>query len=139
VKIKRIISSLLAVVLTAAILVGSTGFTVIYKSCHSAGLSVSTSIINSADTCCGTETPATTPDRSESMGNVCCTFDSEKIILPSFVKSDTGISIFVADILPLENIFYVPVLQEQSISPVFVFHNKHGGRFIQTTNCQFLI
>jgi hypothetical protein len=139
VKIKRVISSLLSAVLATAILIGSTGFTVIIKKCHASGISASTDLLKTADSCCGTETSDGDSDSSDRMGSVCCTFETGKMVLPNFVKTENITFISLAEIQPVTDILSVPEIQEQKIFPTLIIHNKHGGRFILTSNCQFLI
>jgi len=139
VKIKRIISSLLAVALTTAILIGSTGFTVIIRNCHVSGVSVSTDLLKTTDSCCSTETRDCNSDSSERMGSVCCTFETGKMALPNYVQTENIAFISLAEIQPVAEILFAPEIQEQKIFPAYIIHNKHGGRYILTSNCQFLI
>lgn len=138
-KIKRVILSLSSVLLVAAVLIGSSGFTVIIKTCHACGISVSTDLIKTTDSCCSTETKDCSSDASDRMGSVCCTFETGKMALPNYVQTESITFLSLAEIQPAADIISAPAIQEQKFFPEYIIHNKHGGRFIQTTNCQFLI
>lgn len=138
-KIRRIILSLLTVVLVAAILIGSTGFTIVIKSCHSSGISASTDLLKTTDSCCTSETSDCPVDPTESMGSVCCTFETAKMSLPAYVLTINTSLVSPAEIQSATDIFPAPSIQELKIYPEYIIHNKHGGRFILTSNCQFLI
>jgi hypothetical protein len=87
--------------------------------------------------CCGNSISQCASNEKERLEKGCCTFTSEKLKLSNYVPSEpVTLSIF-AYIKPPNDLPVVPELLIHQTIPLFV-HNKHGGRYIIITNCQFL-
>jgi hypothetical protein len=139
VKRKEKILSLVSAILAVLFLIGSTGAVIVKHTCMSSGRSdYQTELFSSsgAETCC-TSMPVHNSNE-ESIGPVCCTYNSDKLSLTDYTKVQNTVSSFIA--LPA-------VLSETVVTsdpevkhePVIIFHNKHGGRDVIKHTCQLLI
>lgn len=140
-KTKRAILSVLSVLLVFFLLIGSTGVTVVIKSCKSCGISVNTQlfgvIATNTNSCCGAASSCSS-DGSGSVKSVCCTTTSEKIKITNYTQTaKVNFSAIPAE-KPAHNIPSTPALQEHSVIPFFV-HNKHGGQEVIIYHRQLLI
>ena len=141
-KKRRIILSVLSALLVIILLIGSTGFTIVIQRCKSCGISINSSLFTSIsvteDTCCGISDAQCSSETTETFEKGCCTFTTEKLKLTDYIPSEPVTFSFTADILPAYFLPVAPRIQEKHILPLFI-HNKHGGRDVMISNCQFLI
>jgi hypothetical protein len=141
VKTKRAILSVLSVLLVFFLLIGSTGVTVVIKSCKSCGISVNTQLFgvvaSNTTSCCGPASHCST-DSTESVKSVCCTTTTEKIKITHYTQTvKVNFSAIPAE-KPAHNIPSTPALKEHSVIPLYV-HNKHGGQEVIISHRQLLI
>ncbi len=139
----RIILSLLSGFLVIALLIGSTGATIIIKSCQVCGVSVNTTIFSfdspSENSCCAASHSDCSPVTSDYLSKGCCTFKTENLKLTSYFPVKQLVTSFIAEMQPVFLPEEIQLSEEQHKLPLFV-HNKHGGgRDILITNRQFLI
>lgn len=139
----RIILSLLSGFLVIALLIGSTGATIIIKSCEVCGVSVNTAIFSSdspsENSCCAAYHSDCSPATSDLLTKGCCTFTTENLKLTNYFPVQQFVISFIAEIQPVFMNEEIQLSEEQHKLPLFV-HNKHGGgRDILITNRQFLI
>jgi len=142
VKRGKIILPVISALLSIVLLVGTTGATIVIKSCHSCGVSVNTGIFtpisDDSGGCCGLSATHCSPDAAETLDKKCCTFKTEKLKVNNYISSDRVIFTYIADIQPA-----IPVQDEVFTSKKHAtpsdFHNKHGGRDLIISNCQYLI
>ncbi len=143
VKRGRIILSLLSGFLVIILLIGSTGATIILKSCKSCGVSVNTAIFSYdspvENSCCADTHTCSSPGVSDNISSGCCTLTTENLKLTNYFPAKTFVISFISDIQPVFTQEEAAASEEQHIIPLFV-HNKHGGgRNTVITNHQLLI
>lgn len=141
-KRKKIILSLFSLLLGLAFLIGSTGITVIIHSCHHcgdssvhAGLFLSPEIPE--DNCCESAINHCKPHDSQTILGDCCHFRIDRLKLTNYNLSEK-ITIAIPVDVP-----FTYIMPQLSSTPevtldTFAFHNKHGGRYLITYNCQYL-
>ena len=139
----RIILSLLSGFLIIALLIGSTGATIIIKSCQHCGVSVNTTIFSSnspsENSCCVASSSNCSQSKSDYLSGGCCTFTTENLKLTNYFPVQQFVISFIAEMQPVFMPEELQLSERQHKLPVFV-HNKHGGgRDILITNRQLLI
>lgn len=143
VKKRNAISSLISALLIIVLLTGSTGAVIVKHSCISCGLSdFHTEIFSSAHAhhaCdCEQDKSSCHNHKEEAVTQECCTFTSEKLTLTDYNKTTLiNLSVVSFPLLSCRILTSEPG-QEKPLYPVDI-HNKHGGRDVLITNCQFII
>jgi hypothetical protein len=143
VKKRNAISSMLSALLTVLLLTGSTGAVIVRHNCFSCGLSdfhtEIFSTVHDHHACdCEQDKSLCHNHEGNAMEQECCTFTSEKLSLTDYNKS-TLINLSIVS-LPLLSCRVLPIEKEQEkpFYPIEI-HNKHGGRDVLISNCQFII
>jgi hypothetical protein len=119
------------VFLSAILLAGSTGVSVIIKHCHEHGYSVSTGIFHPAslstdNDCCGHFDSHCAPEATDDNTVSCCTYVTENIKLANYLSTGKLITTPLFDFQTV--VFTDPEFSYSDISPRTVLHhNKHGG------------
>ena len=123
-------------------LAGSTGITVIIHSCHHCNdFSVNTGIFLSPqipeDHCCESAIAYCASDELQAFVGDCCHFKVERLELVNYAPSEKVTVSTPADIPFTWSLPFVSSHSEETIIP-FTIHNKHGGRYLITYNCQYI-
>ncbi|MCU0363230.1 MAG: hypothetical protein MUD02_07795 [Bacteroidales bacterium] len=127
----RITILFFTVFLSAILLAGSSGMSVIIKHCHEHGYSVSTGIlhpatISSEHDCCSHFESHCASESTDQNTVSCCTYVTGKIQLANYLSSGKLITTPLFDFQTV--IFTDPELSYSDINPRQVLHhNKHGG------------
>jgi len=143
VKNKDKILSAISALLVIVFLMGSSGAVVVFHSCKAHGKVIHADLfmhnhsLNSH--CCYSSTSCTpVPENTVSIDNNCCTFKVEKFNLTNFNPSVQLKINSESQIISFCHPVYIYELQEKPYLPL-IFHNKHGGRDVLTSNCQLII
>jgi hypothetical protein len=139
---KKVLLPVLSVLIAIVLLIGSTGMTVIIKSCHTCGISLSTGIFEpvspAEDDCCSHFATHCSPASDQSLEKTCCTYITEKLKINNYISSEkVSFSVSTATEPPvfISPAYNAPVVYLKPLS----YHNKHGGRDLVVSNCQYLI
>jgi len=142
VKDRKKILSLFSVLLGLMFLAGSTGITVIIHSCHHcndfsvhAGIFLSPQIPE--DHCCESAIAQCASDESKEFIGDCCHFKVDRFELVNYAPSEKVTVSTPADIPSTWSLPVLRSLPQETIIPVTI-HNKHGGRYLITYNCQYI-
>ncbi|MCU0455564.1 MAG: hypothetical protein MUE74_04605 [Bacteroidales bacterium] len=136
------IQLILALILGFSFLMGSTGLTVILHSCHHCGdLSVETGIFlppeEPEDHCCGFADSHGNESGVHAFVGEYCHFKVDRMKLTNYAPSGK-ITIELPFIIP----FTYSLPRSEAVSEAYtnsgLIHNKHGGRSMITSMCQFL-
>lgn len=134
--------SLLSMLTAIIFLAGSTGITIILHNCQvcddsyvKAGLLISP--VEPVDDCCEAAENNCSPDGSITVEGTCCYFRIENLKLNNYTSSISYVPVPAVDFYLSNN---RPLVDFPD--PVLIFpgeiHNKHGGRFLITINCQII-
>ncbi|MCU0409006.1 MAG: hypothetical protein MUD02_08670 [Bacteroidales bacterium] len=143
VKRGRIVILFFTIFLSAILLAGSSGVSVIIKHCHLHGYSVSTGILHPASLstdrdCCGHYDSHCAPEATDKNTVSCCTYVTEKIKLANYLSSGKLITTPLFDFQTVT--FADPEVSYSDINPrPILHHNKHGGRELSIEFRQLLI
>ena len=131
VKREKTATAILSLLLSALVLTGSTGITVLIRHCHAHGYTLSTGIFSQPDmsgkNCCGNADESCAAGKNELTEGGCCTFTSEKLKLTNYLSSGKVAIAFLPCVQPVrwaDEINQPPVSVTKPVS----YHNKHGGR-----------
>jgi hypothetical protein len=143
VKKRSAILSIFSAGLVGLFLIGSSGTTIVFHSCHSYVTSVHMNIFsadNRMDGNCCCEKPPCSPldEVSESLENGCCTFKIEKLAFTDYNNTNDTKIIAEYSIISYAQLPAVTSNLEKSSFPIFI-HNKHCGRDVLISNCQLII
>ena len=140
VKSRNFILSLSSALLGLIFLAGSTGITLIIHNCpvcdkHTVSAGIYLSPEEPDDNCCEAADMHCTSEGKTSMESSCCHFTIEKLritnyapVIPLPLSAPAEIT-YTTDLLNIESIHH-------SIPVPYNLHNKHGGRYLLTYNCQ---
>jgi len=142
VKNRKTILYIFAFLLGLTFLIGSTGITVIIHSCsHCGNTSVHAGMFLSPeipeDHCCELAINHCISHDSQSIMGECCHFRFDRLKLANYAPSEKVMVSMPADVPFTYSIPKVSLLTDQVIVP-FTIHNKHGGRYLVTYNCQYI-
>jgi hypothetical protein len=142
-KLRRVILSFSSVLVGVLFLAGSTGITVITHHCSNCGdYSVDAGLFlppsEPEDDCCEAadihcEHPET---ESEQLGS--CHFNINQLKLTNFSVTASLIQILVAAEEPVFQYLIAELSSNPKAALPLSLHNKHGGRYTITRNCQLL-
>ena len=141
-KYRKLILSIFSIILGVTFVIGSTGVTVILHSCSHcgdtslhAGMFVSPEIPE--DHCCEYAIDQCVQHDSQSIVGECCHFRIDKLKLTNYAPSGKVLVSIPVDAPFIYKIAPANSLTDNIIVP-FAIHNKHGGRYVLTYNCQFI-
>ena len=142
-KYNKYTSYLSIVLLSLVFLAGSTGITLILHNCPECGdFSISSGIYLSPsepeDHCCEHADDHSASHSLYAFSEAGCHFKIDRLILETYTTADP-VNFFPVIALP----FFISNKEITSVTkevPTFhlTFHNKHGGRYLITSNCQLL-
>ncbi|MBA4321524.1 MAG: hypothetical protein C0408_01780 [Odoribacter sp.] len=141
-KPRKYISGLLSFILSVALLSGSTGFTIIKHSCKShsdfsiSSESLFTSSKNTVN-CCNISEKPVPAETHKLAGKGCCDYKVKQFSINNFLPSQPEYFTSVLTFRYNNDILVPDGLLVKNTKPVEIF-NKHGGRYITISNCQFL-
>jgi len=139
---KKVLLPVFSLMLAITLIIGSAGITLIVKSCHSCGISVSSGFLTAVspveNDCCSHFATHCSPVSSKSIEKKCCTYITENITLNNYLSPEK-----ITFNETFENQPYFFISPDYSVPSVYVkllsYHNKHGGRDMVISNCQYLI
>ncbi len=139
---RKLILSFFSALLVVTFLIGSTGITIIIHNCsHCGDISVDAGIFlppeEPRDHCCEFAENHTIAHKSHSVVGESCHFRIDKLKLANFTPSGKIVVSLPAEAPFIFNIAPVSHLTGNVLVP-FTIHNKHGGRYLVTQNCQYL-
>ncbi len=123
-------------------LIGTTGITVIVRSCSCCGPSVETGLFEQAapleSSCCGNMDSEPSIPVSESLDSKCCTYVTQNLKLNNYLTSEKVTFNVSCDFN--SPVYFITAYEAPSVwlKPLS-YHNKHGGRDMVISNCQYLI
>lgn len=123
-------------------LIGSTGITVIFHSCHHCGdFSVKSGIYLSPeipdDNCCEASVEHHHSEGMQTFDGNCCHFKVDRMKLATYTPSEKILHVIPAEMPFVYTIPRITIFAGAD-SDSFDFHNKHGGKFMITAMCQLL-
>ena len=141
-KNRKAILSLFSLLFGLVFLVGSTGLTVIIHSCHHCGdFSVHSGMFLSPeipeDDCCESAINHCESHDSPSFVGECCHFKVDRLKLTNYTPSEK-VAVSIPAEVPFTYSLPVTFSQSDKAAVPFTIHNKHGGRYLITHNCQFI-
>lgn len=131
------LSALLAIVF----LIGSTGATIVIKTCQTCDTTVNTEIfspVSDNDHCCVEPDSQCHSASDDIIEKECCTFVTEKLKLSNYVSSESLTFTKITVLQPVLSINTKIFTSSEYQSPPDL-HNKHGGRKLILSYCQYLI
>ncbi len=141
-KNRKIILSVIGTLAGLIFIIGSTGVTVIFHSCHHCGdFSVKSGMFLSPeipdDHCCEAAVSHHHSEGIQTFDGDCCHFRVDRMKLATFTPSEKD-----APELPAEMPFIYILPRINLIPGVYSdrsdYHNKHGGKFMITAMCQLI-
>ena len=137
------ILSAISILLVIVFLMGSSGAILVFHSCNAHGKEIHADLFvhnHSLNSDCCHNTTSCTPvsESNVSIDNNCCTFKVEKFKLTNFNPSVQLKINTESQIITFCHPVHIYDLPEKPYLALF-FHNKHGGRDVLTSNCQFII
>lgn len=139
---RKLILLFFSTLLAATFLIGSTGITVIIHNCsHCGNTSVDAGMFlrpeEPEDHCCEFAEKHSLAHNSPSVVGESCHFSIDKLKLANYTPSGSVVISLPAETPFIFNIATVSQLTGNVLVP-FTIHNKHGGRYLVTQNCQYL-
>lgn len=139
---RKLILLFSSALLSAIFLIGSTGITVIMHNCsHCGDRSVDAGLFlppeEPEDHCCEFAENHSMVNHSHSLVGESCHFRIDKLKLANFAPSGKIVVSLPAEAPFILSIALVSQLTGDVLVP-FTIHNKHGGRYLVTQNCQYL-
>ena len=141
-KKKKFIFPLLSVLIAVIFLAGSTGLTIIMHTCPAcedfyAKTDLFISPVEPEDDCCDAAENNCSSDGSITVEGTCCHFSIENIKLNNYTASVHYIPVLMAE---YSGHYSLPLTESPAASITFPgkIHNKHGGRYLITYNCQII-
>jgi len=139
---KKVVSPVFTALLSVLFLIGTTGITVIVRNCNCCGASVETGLFEQVapveSSCCGDMDSQPFKSAENSLESTCCIYVTENLKLNNYISSEKITINVSSDIQPpvyLSTTYEVPTVYLKTLS----YHNKHGGRDMVISNCQYLI
>ena len=139
---KKVVLPVFTALLSVLFLIGTTGITVIVRNCNCCGPSVETGLFEQVapveSSCCGDMDAKPFNTAEKSLESKCCTIATESLKLDNYIYSQKITFNGGYDIqapLTISTTYNVPTEYLKALS----YHNKHGGRDLVITNCQYLI
>ena len=129
-------------IMSILFLIGTTGITVIVRSCNCCGPSVETALFEQVtpleSSCCGNMDSEPFIPGTESLDSKCCTYVTQNLKLYNYITS-AKITFNVSCDLD-SPVYFITAYEAPSVylKPIS-YHNKHGGRDMVISYCQYLI
>jgi hypothetical protein len=141
VKSRKIILSVSSALMALFFLAGTTGITLIIHNCpvcdkYSAHAGIFLSPSEPEDDCCEAAGDNCTSENNTSMESACCHFKIQKLGLTTSYAPAIPLLISAPAEMPLEINLSDNYEINHSIALPLEIHNKHGGRYLLTYNCQ---
>jgi len=143
VKSRKIILSLYSALMALFFLAGTTGITLIIHSCpvcdkYSAHAGIFLSPSEPEDDCCEAAGNNCTSESKTSMESSCCHFKIQKLGLTTSYAPAIPLLISAPAEIPSEIDLSDTYEIHHSIPLPLEIHNKHGGRYLLSFNCQLI-
>jgi len=139
---KKVALPVFTALISILFLIGTTGITVIVRNCDCCGPSVETGIFEQVapaeSSCCSDTDSQPIKPAEKSLESKCCTYLTENLKLNNYILSEKITLNISFDIQPtayISTTYEVPSVYLKPLS----YHNKHGGRDMVISNCQYLI
>jgi hypothetical protein len=140
---KKVVLPVFAALISIVFLIGASGITVIVRSCNCCGPSIETGLFENVaqieNSCCSDMDSHTSKPGVQSLESKCCTFVTESLKLNNYISTEK-ITLNVS--FDTEPPVYISSTHD-AVSSVYLiplsYHNKHGGRDLVISNCQYLI
>jgi hypothetical protein len=139
---KKVLLPVFTAVISIFFLIGTTGITVIVRNCNCCGPSVETGIFKAVahgeKGCCGGLESQSSIPGTQSIEGKCCTYLTKNLKLNNYITSEKinfSVNFDIQAPAYISKAYEVPSIYLKPLS----YHNKHGGRDLVVSNCQYLI
>jgi len=139
---KKLLTPVFTALISIIFLIGSAGISVVIRNCNCFGPSVVTEIFEPLDeaenSCCSCTHSQPSAPGTQSFESRCCTSEARTLTLNNYVSAEKITLNVNSVILPPVYISATYEVTSSFLKPLS-YHNKHGGRDMVISYCQYLI